>query len=400
LSWNEPSVANIEASPADENGFALLTGMGRGAVGVVWIKGSRAPGLLTAHFRPAGNSPLAARPLGSITYGVWMHAAGNMSAAEDVVVVKLAAEEFEVHIHGGRQSRESLSLILSTAGFRELTGSEWLRSHQASELGACVAEELLRCETERAARWLLNQERAWRKWYELVAQMSAESEFAGVIAACDAVLQRTKVARHLTEPWVVVLGGEPNVGKSSLINALAGFTRAIVHSSPGTTRDVVTQRLVLDGWLVELVDTAGQRVAGSAIEASGIERALEVWRAADCRIAVRDATRPCDSQPVDWQPLPDLQVANKSDLLEAEVRSNCLAVSALTGSGLDQLQRAIVQVLVPDTVSEGMPLPLGGVLPEILEGMSRAASVQDRERLERGLLRMREYCGLSTGACG
>jgi len=181
---------------------------------------------------------------------------------------------------------------------------------------------------------------------------------------------------------------------------LAGFTRAIVHSSPGTTRDVVTQRLVLDGWLVELVDTAGQRVAGSAIEASGIERALEVWRAADCRIAVRDATRPCDSQPVDWQPLPDLQVANKSDLLEAEVRSNCLAVSALTGSGLDQLQRAIVQVLVPDTVSEGMPLPLGGVLPEILEGMSRAASVQDRERLERGLLRIREYCGLSTGACG
>ena len=78
---------------------------------------------------------------------------------------------------------------------------------------------------------------------------------------------------HLARPWQVVVAGPPNVGKSSLINALAGYPRAIVHWAPGTTRDAVTVETVLDGWPVELCDTAGLRTAGDAVERAGIELA-------------------------------------------------------------------------------------------------------------------------------
>ena len=68
---------------------------------------------------------------------------------------------------------------------------------------------------------------------------------------------------HLTRPWNVVLAGRPNVGKSSLINALLGYTRSIVFDQPGTTRDVVTAATAIDGWPIELSDTAGLRESPS-----------------------------------------------------------------------------------------------------------------------------------------
>jgi tRNA modification GTPase len=70
------------------------------------------------------------------------------------------------------------------------------------------------------------------------------------------------LGRHLTRPWRVVVAGAPNVGKSSLINALAGFTRTVVTAVPGTTRDVVATAAAIDGWPVELIDTAGLRLTG------------------------------------------------------------------------------------------------------------------------------------------
>ena len=78
------------------------------------------------------------------------------------------------------------------------------------------------------------------------------------------------VAEHLDRPWRVVIAGAPNVGKSSLVNALAGFARSLVSPTAGTTRDVVTTRIALDGWPIELCDTAGQRESADAVESAGI----------------------------------------------------------------------------------------------------------------------------------
>ncbi len=90
------------------------------------------------------------------------------------------------------------------------------------------------------------------------------------VAHLDAVLRWTDLGTHLATPWRVVLAGAPNVGKSSLINALLGYGRAIVFDQPGTTRDVVTADAAIEGWPITLADTAGLHDASDATESAGI----------------------------------------------------------------------------------------------------------------------------------
>ena len=118
------------------------------------------------------------------------------------------------------------------------------------------------------------------------------------IAAC---CNRADLGLHLTSPWRVVVAGPPNVGKSSLINALVGYHRAVVFDTPGTTRDVVTVGTAIDGWPVELSDTAGIRPSDDRLE-SRVGRAIEQTRQADlvalgrrCHAADPDAS-PAASQ--------------------------------------------------------------------------------------------------------
>lgn len=105
------------------------------------------------------------------------------------------------------------------------------------------------------------------------------------------------VGRHLVEPWRVVIAGPPNVGKSSLVNALAGYQRSVVAPVAGTTRDVVTTVIALDGWPVELADTAGLREASESLEVAGVDRAKDRLASADLIVWVMDATDPTPTPP-------------------------------------------------------------------------------------------------------
>jgi tRNA modification GTPase len=108
------------------------------------------------------------------------------------------------------------------------------------------------------------------------------------------LLARSDLGLHLTQPWKVVIAGRPNAGKSSLMNALLGFQRAIVFCEPGTTRDVLTASAAVDGWPIELADTAGLRGADEAIEAEGVARAESHIAAADLTLLVADVTQAWD----------------------------------------------------------------------------------------------------------
>src|SRR5207253_6863855 len=90
-------------------------------------------------------------------------------------------------------------------------------------------------------------------------------DHAGAGRILARLLQTQTMGRHLVAPFRVVIAGAPNVGKSSLVNALAGFTRSVVSEIPGTTRDVVTTRIAVDGWPVELIDTAGLHAGSDAL---------------------------------------------------------------------------------------------------------------------------------------
>ena len=158
------------------------------------------------------------------------------------------------------------------------------------------------CLTQRTAKHLLQQFHLW-----------------GDVDLSDSSVRQTALSfatfgRKLTEPWIVVLCGQPNVGKSSLINALSGFERAIVHPTAGTTRDLVSQHTAIDGWPVELIDSAGIRDAGNAIEQAGIEKARQVIDSADLVIHVIDATEKDAFDPEISQNRAGLVVVNKLDL--------------------------------------------------------------------------------------
>jgi tRNA modification GTPase len=169
-----------------------------------------------------------------------------------------------------------------------------------------------------------------------------------------ALIDTWPLGNHLVNPWKVVLAGPPNVGKSSLINALVGFQRSIVFDQPGTTRDVVSVQTAMDGWPIELSDTAGIRSATDAIEAEGVERAQAQLASADLVILVTDPDQAADR--LEDLLLPDvtkvIRVWNKSDL-HAAPSGEFLATSTLEQTGVAELLEAIVGRLVSKVPAAG-----------------------------------------------
>ena len=175
----------------------------------------------------------------------------------------------------------------------------------------------------------------------------------------------------------VVLAGPVNVGKSSLINALVGYGRSIVHDAPGTTRDAVTATTAIDGWPVELCDTAGLRAASSLgpVEAAGIQLAHERLAEAELAVLVFDQSASWsnedESLPRLWPRA--LVVHNKADLPPAPgTRPAGTTVSALHGQGLGELLALISTRLVPNPPTPGMAVPLDNQQLEAIRRLARA----------------------------
>ena len=205
--------------------------------------------------------------------------------------------------------------------------------------------------------------------FDLIARLEASVDFPdegyhfvepGALAhAIDELMSRTRTllagarrGRLIREGLRVAIAGAPNVGKSSLFNALVGTSRAIVAEMPGTTRDFVTEVVDIDGLRVTLVDTAGLRETSDPVESEGVERSQQAIAVADLVLTVVDGSRRLLSQIIDNK---ELIVSNKSDLPTAEETPEAaertpgaVFVSALTGDGLDELRRRIVAALDVD----------------------------------------------------
>jgi tRNA modification GTPase len=154
------------------------------------------------------------------------------------------------------------------------------------------------------------------------------------------LLKSTKLACRIREGAVVALTGKPNVGKSTLMNALCGHERAIVSETPGTTRDTLDEDILIDGYKVRLIDTAGIREPENIIEEEGVNRAIKAARNADIVIHVVDGSA---GQPTKKKTKTnDIVVLNKNDLTrrifgKVKNKANMFRLSALTGEGVGEL---------------------------------------------------------------
>jgi len=186
--------------------------------------------------------------------------------------------------------------------------------------------------------------------YHFIDAEDTTREVEAILAAIDTLLADAARGRIIREGLTVAIVGRPNAGKSSLFNALAGAARAIVTDVPGTTRDLVSERIDIAGVPVTLVDTAGLRATPeNAIEEEGIARAKAAADAADVLLVVVDGSQALTAD--DRAALEStrsarrLVVASKSDLAQAwdRLAIGASPLSALTGDGLDELRERIVE---------------------------------------------------------
>jgi tRNA modification GTPase len=180
------------------------------------------------------------------------------------------------------------------------------------------------------------------------------------------------LGRRLNHPPRIVIAGPPNVGKSSLLNALAGYQRSIVSPTAGTTRDVVGVELAFDGWPVRVSDTAGLREAGEQLEAAGIELAERELASADLVVWVLDNTSP-DPEFPPAHVSRRMFVVNKCDepcsWANPRDASHLLNVSATSGTGVPQLVGEIVYRLFPVVPQPGEAVPF---TPELCDAVEQA----------------------------
>ena len=227
--------------------------------------------------------------------------------------------------------------------------------------------------------------------------------------ALTALLSTCKRGRVLKRGVRTAIVGLPNAGKSSLLNALAGYERAIVTDIPGTTRDTVEESVLCGGVLLRLIDTAGLRETEDAVEKLGVERSRRAMEEAELILLVRDgAAEACPENRAHWEAeavllnqvartgKPWLCIESKSDLTgphafsvgliqkDANNPAACLCVSSVTGYGLDKLENAVA-ALFP----AGDPGEAGSLLTdrrqEEAADRARAAVRRALEALENGL---------------
>lgn len=201
---------------------------------------------------------------------------------------------------------------------------------------------------------------------DFLRKADAQGQLQRLAQTLQTVLQRSRQGALLREGIRVVIAGQPNAGKSSLLNALAGAELAIVTPVAGTTRDKVQQTIQIEGVPVHVVDTAGLRDSHDEVEKIGISRAWDAIEAADVVLFLHDLTR---TDALDYvandqeiarviaqkvpAAVPVIDVWNKADVVTGQRQDDCLALSAKTGAGLESLRRRLLDLAGWQAIPEG-----------------------------------------------
>jgi tRNA modification GTPase len=384
----------VSIRAADETIVAIATAPGRGALAIVRLSGTRALEIGRELIRPwPSDARLATLARVSDRAGVVLD--------EGIVVFYRAPASFtgedivEIVCHGGAISPASIAAVCVASGARPAEPGEFTRravlNGKLDLLQAEAVGDLVDAGTRAAHRIALAQldgglSRRILGLRERVLEIEALAAYdidfpeeddgpiaperileaaSRVIGELDALLASAPIGELVREGAVVVIAGAPNVGKSSLFNALLGRRRAIVTDIPGTTRDALEGATEAGGWPVRLIDTAGLRETTAIVERLGIEVSREYLERADAVLVCGDSVeqlRDAYRSVREISSAPIVTTRTKADLLSPADRElqdgAAICVSAETGEGLAALSLAIAGALASAKGALSLDAPL------------------------------------------
>ena len=363
---------------------AIATASGAGGIAIVRISGEKAADILEKMFIPArARDRFESHRL---MYGRAVD--DNGGTLDEVMAVLMRApatytrqDVAEIHCHGGAVSANAvLGRVLALGARTAMPGEFTRRAFMNGRIDLARAEavrQLVGAGSQAAARASLRQleggvsgfvKRISDRLTDIMALLEASTDFPEEVeeeVAAEQVVEGLKAvireirdrgdarsARLIREGASIVLAGRPNVGKSSLMNALLDQERAIVTDIPGTTRDVLTERISIGGVVAEISDTAGRRTTEDPIERIGVDRAERAAEGADVVLIVLDAAedldeegaalvKAADERSVICLNKGDLEVRTTSEQLRGLTGAKILEISARTGAGLQALKEEL-----------------------------------------------------------
>jgi len=427
----------------DDTIGAIATPLGQGGLGVVRISGPEALPIAAKIFR--SSIPLTRVPTHTVHYGKLVE--GDELVDQALATVFRSPQSYtgedvvEFSCHGGIYLLKRILNLCVKSGARlaepgEFTKRAFLngkmdlaQAEAVADLIAAQSESFRRCAMEQLNGRLSTYLKSLRgRLLDFLAHLEGNLDFMeeevpalsqeAMVKQLDRLMEDTQrlletasQGRLMREGLRVVLVGKPNVGKSSLFNALLNNDRAIVTEVPGTTRDTLEERLVMEEIPVVLTDCAGLRANPKRVESEGIHRARRALDAADVVLFVMDASQPVTSQDAEVVPFlagkRSVWVLNKIDRLSGkkpfpleffhplfEKRGNGapvpLMTSAHTGEGLKALRQAVVKQVVSSKAhgAEAQPVPTlinvrhGSLLRDALTSLQSARAGVDRKSAE------------------
>jgi len=376
---------------AEETISAVATATGEGGIGIIRISGNKAIAILAAIFRPMCAKPVSDLESQKMTYGHIVDPESQKRIDEVLVVIMRAPKSYtredivEIHCHGGVVPLKNILALTMQFGARLAEAGEFTkRAFLNGRLDLAQAEsviDIIRAKTDASLRMALgnlagtlsekirvmrfgilgmiaNLEATIDFPEEDIEELTAQQVKAAVelvIVDIDQLLATKETGRILREGLETVIIGKPNVGKSSLLNALLKEKRAIVTNIPGTTRDIIEEFVNIRGVPLKIVDTAGIRETVDVVEKLGVEKTRECIASADLILVLLDASMPLSVEDKEVLQLlagrEAVVLINKTDLPALlnmdEVYSyiaeqKVIKMSVLENSGLTELEDFIV----------------------------------------------------------